>query len=104
MSVVLAELTASSRHLPICLGLSGASTAKMKETLDDTADWPIDGYLIASPYYTRPSQRGLLQHFNALADHAAVADRALQHPLSHGGEHHQRDAAGARRDIRTSSA
>ncbi|MCA6122433.1 4-hydroxy-tetrahydrodipicolinate synthase [Bradyrhizobium sp. WSM 1704] len=71
VSVVLAELTASSRHLPICLGLSGASTAKMKETLDDTADWPIDGYLIASPYYTRPSQRGLLQHFNALADHAA---------------------------------
>lgn len=71
VSVVLAELTASSRHLPICLGLSGASTAKMKETLDDTADWPIDGYLIASPYYIRPSQRGLLQHFNALADHAA---------------------------------
>ncbi|MBR0932988.1 4-hydroxy-tetrahydrodipicolinate synthase [Bradyrhizobium jicamae] len=71
VSVVLAELSATSRHLPVCLGLSGASTARMKETLDDTADWPIDGYLIASPYYTRPSQRGLVQHFNALADHAA---------------------------------
>ncbi|MCC8937833.1 4-hydroxy-tetrahydrodipicolinate synthase [Bradyrhizobium sp. Arg68] len=72
VSVVLAELTANSRQLPICLGLSGASTARMKETLDDTCDWPISGYLIASPYYTRPSQRGLLQHFNALADHAAA--------------------------------
>ena len=71
VSVVLAELSASPRHLPICLGLSGASTARMKETLDDTADWPVNGYLIASPYYTRPSQRGLLQHFNALAEHAA---------------------------------
>lgn len=71
VSVVLAELAASTRHLPVCLGLSGASTARMKETLDDTCDWPISGYLIASPYYTRPSQRGLLQHFNALADHAA---------------------------------
>ncbi|WP_426436726.1 4-hydroxy-tetrahydrodipicolinate synthase [Bradyrhizobium genosp. P] len=70
-NVVRAELSASSRHLPICLGLSGASTARMKDALDDTADWPIDGYLIASPYYIRPSQRGLLQHFNALADHAA---------------------------------
>jgi 4-hydroxy-tetrahydrodipicolinate synthase len=71
VSVVLAELSASSRHLPVVLGLSGASTARMKHALDDTADWPINGYLIASPYYTRPSQRGLVQHFNALADHAA---------------------------------
>jgi 4-hydroxy-tetrahydrodipicolinate synthase len=43
----------------------------MRNTLDETAAWPIDFYLIASPYYTRPSQRGLLQHFEALADHAA---------------------------------
>ena len=61
----------SGRTLPVCLGLSGASTSKMQDALDETADWPIDGYLIASPYYTRPSQRGLLQHFTALADHAA---------------------------------
>jgi 4-hydroxy-tetrahydrodipicolinate synthase len=43
----------------------------MLDTLDETAIWPIDGYLIASPYYTRPSQRGLVQHFKALADHAS---------------------------------
>ena len=61
----------SGRTLPVCLGLSGASTSKLRDALDETADWPIDGYLIASPYYVRPSQRGLLQHFTALADHAA---------------------------------
>ena len=65
------EISGSGRSLPICLGLSGASTAKLLDTLDDTAVWPIDGYLIASPYYTRPSQRGLVQHFKALADHAS---------------------------------
>ena len=43
----------------------------MLDTLDETAAWPIDGYLIASPYYMRPSQRGLVQHFTALADHAS---------------------------------
>ena len=43
----------------------------MLDALDETAAWPIDGYLIASPYYTRPSQRGLVQHFTALADHAS---------------------------------
>jgi 4-hydroxy-tetrahydrodipicolinate synthase len=64
-------ISGSGRDMPICLGLSGAATAKLQEALDHTAGWPIDGYLIASPYYTRPSQRGLLRHFSRLADHAS---------------------------------
>ena len=71
VTVTQSELSSSRRHLPILLGLSGASTTKMMDALDETATWPIDGYLIASPYYVRPSQRGLLQHFTALADHAS---------------------------------
>ena len=71
VALVRAEISGSGRSLPICLGLSGAGTQKMLDALDETASWPIDGYLIASPYYTRPSQRGLLHHFTALADHAA---------------------------------
>jgi 4-hydroxy-tetrahydrodipicolinate synthase len=63
--------TEAKRYLPICLGLAGSYTRKMCHTLDETAGWPIDGYLISSPYYSRPSQRGLLQHFTALADHAS---------------------------------
>ncbi|MCK1615267.1 4-hydroxy-tetrahydrodipicolinate synthase [Bradyrhizobium sp. 159] len=68
---VVRDEMAGRRTLPICLGLSGADTSRLKDRLDETADWPIDGYLIASPYYVRPSQRGLLAHFEALADHAA---------------------------------
>lgn len=71
VAVVRDEMAAGSRSVPICLGLSGADTARLKDRLDETADWAIDGYLIASPYYVRPSQRGLLAHFEALADHAA---------------------------------
>lgn len=71
VALVRAELIDCGSSLPLCLGLSGAATSKMLDALDETASWPIDGYLIASPYYTRPSQRGLLQHFSALADHAS---------------------------------
>ena len=71
VAVTHEEISHSGRSIPICLGLSGASTAKMLDVLDETAVWPIDGYLIASPYYTRPSQRGLVQHFRRLADHAS---------------------------------
>jgi 4-hydroxy-tetrahydrodipicolinate synthase len=65
------EMAEGQRYIPICLGLSGSHTRKMCHTLDETAAWPIDGYLISSPYYSRPSQRGLKQHFTALADHAS---------------------------------
>jgi 4-hydroxy-tetrahydrodipicolinate synthase len=60
-----------SRNLPLCLGLSGSNTSSLLDTLDKTAAWPIDGYLISCPYYSRPSQRGLELHFSALADRAA---------------------------------
>jgi 4-hydroxy-tetrahydrodipicolinate synthase len=71
VTVVREELDATRRDLPVCLGLAGAATAKMLDMLDETATWPIDGYLVSSPYYLRPSQRGLQQHFTALADRAA---------------------------------
>lgn len=71
VTLTRAEIAESGRYMPICLGLSGASTLKMQDMLDETAAWPIDGYLIASPDHSRPSQRGLLQHFRALADHAS---------------------------------
>jgi 4-hydroxy-tetrahydrodipicolinate synthase len=58
------------RNLSICLGLSGSNTRALLNTLDRTAAWPIDGYLISCPYYSRPSQQGLLRHFTALADRA----------------------------------
>ncbi|WP_315758801.1 MULTISPECIES: 4-hydroxy-tetrahydrodipicolinate synthase [unclassified Bradyrhizobium] len=68
ISVVRDELDATGRSLPICLGVGGVATAEVSESLDRTASWPIDFYLISSPPYVRPSQRGLLAHFTALAD------------------------------------
>ncbi|MBX3499764.1 MAG: 4-hydroxy-tetrahydrodipicolinate synthase [Alphaproteobacteria bacterium] len=53
---------------PLLLGLSGSDTRKMLKTLGTVGSWPIDGYLITCPYYTRPSQEGMRQHFEALAD------------------------------------
>jgi 4-hydroxy-tetrahydrodipicolinate synthase len=73
-AVTRAEVRASGRRIAIYLGLSGSNTAKLCETLDETAVWPIDGYLISTPYYARPSQRGMLQHFTVLAERAT-------HPL-----------------------
>src|SRR5262245_48141315 len=61
-------LSRAGRSMPLYLGLSGGATVKVVKALHRTQMLPIDGYLIACPYYTRPSQAGLFQHFSALAE------------------------------------
>ncbi|HWA61927.1 MAG TPA: dihydrodipicolinate synthase family protein, partial [Caulobacteraceae bacterium] len=53
---------------PLVLGVSGAITARVLEAVEAAAALPVAGYLIASPYYVRPSQEGLRRHFEAIAD------------------------------------
>ncbi len=67
----LAEIAAAEvgPGRPVYLGLSGSDTRKIAKALEGFESWPIDGYLIACPYYTRPSQEGLYRHFAALAGH-----------------------------------
>ncbi len=71
VAIVRDEIIGGGHHLPILLGLSGSNTRAMLDTLDETAAWPVDGYLISCPYYSRPSQNGMTGHFSALADRAA---------------------------------
>lgn len=71
VAVSVAELSRIGRSLPIYLGLSGSNTRKLVGSLRRTEAWPIDGYLVACPYYTRPSQQGMVAHFSTLADNAA---------------------------------
>ena len=71
VEIVAAEV---ARRIPVFLGVSGSWTRKVAETLTHTATWPVDGYLIACPYYTRPSQEGLYRHFAALAE---ATERAI---------------------------
>ncbi len=64
-----------TRELPVCLGLSGSDTAALLETLEANAAWPIDGYLISCPYYSRPSQRGLSRRASGCALQHSLPDR-----------------------------
>jgi 4-hydroxy-tetrahydrodipicolinate synthase len=57
-----------ARRKPMFLGLCGSDTRRLVRRVEATARWPVDGYLITCPYYTRPSQEGLYRHFSALAD------------------------------------
>lgn len=66
--LVAEELASVKPPRPVYFGVSGSDTRKAVKTLSRMASWPIDGYLAVAPYYTRPAQDGLYQHFLALAD------------------------------------
>jgi 4-hydroxy-tetrahydrodipicolinate synthase len=64
VSIVATEIAGQR---PVYLGISGSDTRKVAKALAGSAPWPVDGTLIACPYYTRPSQEGLYRHFAALS-------------------------------------
>ena len=59
-------------RLPIVLGLGGNNT---QEILNQIADFDFDGIdaiLSVSPYYNKPSQKGIYQHFKMIANQSPV--------------------------------
>jgi len=57
--------------LPLLLGLCGSNTRALVRHIREIERWPVSGYLVTAPYYSRPSQEGLAQHFLALAEETA---------------------------------
>lgn len=71
MVVAAAEEIASSARRPaLFLGLCGSDTRKLEKAIRRASALPVAGYLVACPYYSRPSQEGLYRHFAAIAEAA----------------------------------
>lgn len=61
--------------VPILMGCGGNNTAAVVEQIQTGDFTGIEGILSVCPYYNKPSQEGLYQHFKAIA--AAAATRNL---------------------------
>lgn len=57
---------------PIMLGLGGNNTQAVRDAIANTNFDGISGILSVSPYYNKPNQRGLAQHFKHIADASPV--------------------------------
>lgn len=55
-------------RIPVVAGTGSNSTAQTIELSRAVAGFPIDGYLIVTPYYNKPTQEGLCRHYLAIAD------------------------------------
>ena len=59
-------------RVPILMGCGGNNTAAIIEELKTGDFHGIDGVLSVCPYYNKPSQEGLYQHFKAIAEATAL--------------------------------
>jgi 4-hydroxy-tetrahydrodipicolinate synthase len=55
-------------RLPVLAGTGSNSTSQTADLSVAADQFPIDGYLVVTPYYNKPTQEGLFQHFTAVAD------------------------------------
>lgn len=62
----------NNRKLPLVLGIGGNSTTHVVKTIQETDFTDIDAILSVVPYYNKPSQKGLIQHFSSIASASPV--------------------------------
>lgn len=54
-------------RIPVFIGAGGNYTKKLIKRLKTVEKYKADGILSVSPYYNRPDQRGIFEHFRSIA-------------------------------------
>lgn len=65
-------LEVNENRVPVVLGLGGNSTQEIVRQMSETDFSGISAILSVSPYYNRPSQRGIIQHYKIIAGESPV--------------------------------
>lgn len=69
---VLETVLAHSGRRPVVMGVSGYNLPETIAWIRSICELPVAGVLVPAPHYIRPSQDGLRQWFETLADASAV--------------------------------
>jgi len=68
LSTVSITVKVAAGRVPVVAGAGGNNTAKVIQLIAELENLGIHGILSVSPYYNRPTQAGIYQHFEALAN------------------------------------
>ncbi len=67
LRVIRVTVEEANGRLPVIAGVGGNNTRKLEELASEVAGLGVDGLLSVAPYYNKPTQEGLFQHFKAIA-------------------------------------
>ncbi|GAB1256728.1 4-hydroxy-tetrahydrodipicolinate synthase [Aurantivibrio plasticivorans] len=68
MKVVKAVVDKAQGRIPVIAGTGANSTEEAIELTQLAKDIGVDACLLVTPYYNKPSQNGLFQHYRAIAE------------------------------------
>ncbi|HLK17369.1 MAG TPA: 4-hydroxy-tetrahydrodipicolinate synthase [Bryobacteraceae bacterium] len=68
LRVVEITLEVAKGRVPVLAGAGGYNTAEVTELAKELKAMGADGILSVTPYYNKPTQEGLYQHFTAIAN------------------------------------
>lgn len=66
--VIAKIIDVNNKRLPLVLGIGGNSTQQVIDEIKQTDLTAFCAILSVSPYYNKPTQEGIYQHFKAIAD------------------------------------
>ncbi len=61
-----------AKRVPVIAGTGSNSTAEAIELTQLAKDAGVDGCLLVTPYYNKPTQEGLVRHYTAVAEAVAI--------------------------------
>lgn len=67
-SLLQMTIEITDNQVPVYFGAGGNYTKKLINQIKIINKYPVDGILSVSPYYNRPDQRGIYEHFKALSE------------------------------------
>lgn len=70
--VVKACIEQVNKRVPVLAGTGSNATAEAIELSNHAKDMGADGVLLVSPYYNKPTQEGIYQHYKMLAEKVAL--------------------------------
>ncbi len=68
LGVIRLVIQEAGGKVPIIVGVGGNSTKKVCKLATEVEELNVQGILSVAPYYNKPTQEGLYQHFKAIAE------------------------------------
>lgn len=71
-NIIATIAKANNGRVPMVLGIGGNNTMAVIEEIRNTDLTGIDAILSVSPYYSKPTQEGIYQHFKAISEASPI--------------------------------